>query len=274
MPTTRAKTAHARKMLPSLSHRLAVQQALSERSRTTATAEEVDTEPDTEATGTTTAAAKEYLLLECTFAAPDEPAQVSIAALIDSGATNCYMDTGFARMYDLPLQRLPTPVKLYNADGSENSAGDILTTCTVAMKVHTHIETVTFYTTSIKYPVVLGYAWLRKHNPSINWTTKEIRLDNCTGECGRTEATSVVNTSSPYLGGIIAHPHAPLTFGGEGPAMEEQDEIFAPSIAETAKRRTSNKKERKTRGDEYREQRKRMKESRAARSRRNSSEDF
>ncbi|KAF6744368.1 hypothetical protein DFP72DRAFT_775495, partial [Ephemerocybe angulata] len=82
-------------------------------------------EPNQEST-----AAKEYLLLECTFSDPDGPAKVSMASLIDSGATNCYMDTEFATMYRLPLQTLPTPVKLYNADGSENAAGDILTTCT------------------------------------------------------------------------------------------------------------------------------------------------
>ena len=29
------------------------------------------------------------------------------------------------------------------------------------------------------HEVVLGSPWLRKHNPSINWKTREIILDQC-----------------------------------------------------------------------------------------------
>ncbi|KIL64293.1 hypothetical protein M378DRAFT_43018, partial [Amanita muscaria Koide BX008] len=40
--------------------------------------------------------------------------------LLDSGATGCYLDEGFARAKGLNLEQLPRPIPIYNADGSFN----------------------------------------------------------------------------------------------------------------------------------------------------------
>ncbi|KAF5314164.1 hypothetical protein D9611_006987 [Ephemerocybe angulata] len=267
MPITRAMTAHTRnspiKKISTekdtdtdLGHPTsASHQARRERKQSTSNTD--GAEPNQGATEATTVASKEYILLECTFLDPNGPAKVSMASLIDSGATNCYMDTDFATMYGLPLQTLPTPVKLYNADGSENAGGDILATCTVAMKVLSHIETITFYTTSIKYPVVLGYSWLSKHNPDINWTTKEVHLNNC-GECERTEATPMADTNSPYLGGTLTHPPAPLSFDSEKSASRVFEELEEHTFVKEARSRqddgpSNNQRGRKTIGEKLRE---------------------
>jgi hypothetical protein len=34
-----------------------------------------------------------------------------------------------------------------------------------------------------KQHVILGYSWLQKHNPEINWETKEVRMTHCPTEC-------------------------------------------------------------------------------------------
>ena len=31
--------------------------------------------------------------------------------------------------------------------------------------------------------VILGYTWLREHNPEINWQTQEIKLSRCPTRC-------------------------------------------------------------------------------------------
>ncbi|EGN99437.1 hypothetical protein SERLA73DRAFT_53790 [Serpula lacrymans var. lacrymans S7.3] len=50
-------------------------------------------------------------------------------ALIDSGATDDFMDTKFAIRHRLPLQKLPTPITCKNVDGTTNKNGKI-THCT------------------------------------------------------------------------------------------------------------------------------------------------
>jgi hypothetical protein len=47
-------------------------------------------------------------------------------ALVDSGATENFMNLNYARYLHLPIRRLATPRKLYNVDGSSNRSGDLL----------------------------------------------------------------------------------------------------------------------------------------------------
>ena len=44
-------------------------------------------------------------------------------ALVDSGATENFMNLQYARHLQLPIQRLPEPHKLFNVDGTQNKAG-------------------------------------------------------------------------------------------------------------------------------------------------------
>ncbi|KAH9252128.1 hypothetical protein BASA81_009978 [Batrachochytrium salamandrivorans] len=54
------------------------------------------------------------------------------------------------------------------ADGDSSST---LTHRTVPLQLHIgkHVETVSFYVTSLCHGLLLGYSWLEKHNPRINW---------------------------------------------------------------------------------------------------------
>ena len=47
-------------------------------------------------------------------------------ALVDSGATKNFMNLDYARYLRLPIQRLATPQKLYNVDGTSNQSGNLL----------------------------------------------------------------------------------------------------------------------------------------------------
>ena len=46
-------------------------------------------------------------------------------ALLDSGATENFMDLTYARWMKLPIKAMPYPRKLYNMDGTENQAGEV-----------------------------------------------------------------------------------------------------------------------------------------------------
>ena len=46
-------------------------------------------------------------------------------ALLDSGATENFMNLDYARYLQVPIQRLKEPRKLYNVDGSPNRSGEL-----------------------------------------------------------------------------------------------------------------------------------------------------
>ena len=49
----------------------------------------------------------------------------TMKALLDCGTTGCYINEGFANAKKLPMDHLPRPVPVYNADGSNNEGGPI-----------------------------------------------------------------------------------------------------------------------------------------------------
>jgi hypothetical protein len=46
--------------------------------------------------------------------------------LVDSGATENFMNLDYACYLCLPIQRLALPQKLFNVDGTSNQSGDLL----------------------------------------------------------------------------------------------------------------------------------------------------
>jgi hypothetical protein len=47
-----------------------------------------------------------------------------------------------------------------------------------------HSKRTTFAVTSLgKEDLILGYTWLRKHNPEVNWQTQEVRMSRCPKKC-------------------------------------------------------------------------------------------
>ncbi|KIM54687.1 hypothetical protein SCLCIDRAFT_99939, partial [Scleroderma citrinum Foug A] len=76
-------------------------------------------------------------------------------ALLDSGATGCFVDNSWALDRHLQLSKLMKPVPVLNVDGTRNE----------------------------EVPLILSHDWLKKHNPNIDWTTGDVRLSCCPPEC-------------------------------------------------------------------------------------------
>jgi hypothetical protein len=51
--------------------------------------------------------------------------RAKIVALIDSGATENFLNLSYAKWLRLPIKALKNPRKLYNVDGTENKAGEL-----------------------------------------------------------------------------------------------------------------------------------------------------
>ena len=108
----------------------------------------------------------------------------TIPALLDSSANATFIDVSVAEQLGLPLTPLNTPIRVFNVDGSCNSAGDVTHTTTILMEYLRHREELTAEVTNLgKNSLILGYTWLQKHNPTVDWQTGVIKFTRCPRSC-------------------------------------------------------------------------------------------
>jgi hypothetical protein len=96
-------------------------------------------------------------------------------ALVDSGATDNFMNTTFANKMGLGLRELLTPKKIYNIDNTTNKSGEI--THYLDLDIFTegiHKEMCFLITDIGSKDILLGYPWLASFEPKFNWRSAVI----------------------------------------------------------------------------------------------------
>ena len=122
---------------------------------------------------------KAQISIETGLVASDQ-CTITAMALIDSGCTTSCIDAGFVQANQIPVQPLEIPVKVINADGTENKSGGIRDMVTLTLKIHEHKERITLFITDLgKDEIFLGFDWLEKHNPEIDWKARTVTLSCC-----------------------------------------------------------------------------------------------
>lgn len=97
------------------------------------------------------------------------------SALVDSGAEQSLIDRGFAEQLQIPLFELnpSIPVRALN-----DQVFSYITHRTAPVTLITsgnHRETLIFYTSqSPDTPIILGFPWLRHHNPHLDWVGQRV----------------------------------------------------------------------------------------------------
>ncbi len=105
-------------------------------------------------------------------------------ALLDSGANTIYIDRSYAQKIRLPLTPLPNPLPVYNVDGTRNAAGDMTHCAEIIIQFQGHHEKVIAEVTDLgRNQMILGYTWLRHHNPEIDWTSGKVQMTRCPWTC-------------------------------------------------------------------------------------------
>jgi hypothetical protein len=118
--------------------------------------------------------------LPLSFRTLDTREVFSIIALLDSGATDSFIDKGMIDQYGLKVKTLDHPIPVFNADGGRNKLGDITGYVDLEMKIGDHKEVIRLHATSLgQQHIFIGHDWLRKHNPDINWETGEVTMSRC-----------------------------------------------------------------------------------------------
>jgi hypothetical protein len=148
-------------------------------------------------------------------------------ALIDCGATGCFIDIEWAKLNNVPTHTLSKPIPVYNINGTTNDAGAITDIADIILHYENHSEHTQLAVTCLgKQSLILGYNWLQNHNPEINWQTKDVKMSCCplqSSTC-RVEDKRNVKMQKSTTSQINACQ------SGAFPTMAEEDEDESPHM--------------------------------------------
>jgi len=73
-------------------------------------------------------------------------------------------------MKGINTQSISYSILVYNMDGSPNKAGQISEVVDIVLCYKTHSERMLLTVSSLgRKNIILGYTWLKDHNPEVNW---------------------------------------------------------------------------------------------------------
>jgi hypothetical protein len=95
---------------------------------------------------------------------------VASKALINSRATENFMDKRALKQLGIGRICLGQTKKVHNVNGTLNQAGEITHFCILKTKLGKKEKAQKFYITDLgKDCIILGFPWLEEYNPRINW---------------------------------------------------------------------------------------------------------
>ena len=91
-------------------------------------------------------------------------------ALLDSGATENFMNLSYAKWLQLPIKRLDKPRPLFNVDGTENKSGNLQFYTDLEIQTGTQQRNYRFFLSDLgEHKAILGYPWFAAMQPKIDW---------------------------------------------------------------------------------------------------------
>ena len=153
--------------------------------------------------------------------------------LIDSGADESLMDWGLAKKWNCGVIPLTQPLKASALDGRLLFT---VTHCTMPIEVTvnaTHTEHMTFHLfDSAQHPLILGYPWLVKHNPHIDWRSGRVKGwgEDCKHFCLRDNKTG---DNTPHARRIETQAVVQIACTEMTEAIQVQEQDF-PDVEETS----------------------------------------
>src|SRR5579863_7194853 len=97
-------------------------------------------------------------------------------ALIDSGATDNFLTPNLAQRLGLRIQKLQIPKPILTVDGSEHVQGNITEFVNLRIRLGNQVRQQMFYVATLGQDrAILGFPFLQKFNPQIDWTMGTIK---------------------------------------------------------------------------------------------------
>ena len=145
--------------------------------------------------------------------------------MIDSRVSSQFIDLDFALGLNLALDKKTTPEDLVLADGVRSKVRQIMYTCTLKLMIDEYLETLTFHVTKLAgWNLIVGKPWLKRHNPTINWTMNSVTFTSgfCHAHClptrTKTPPENIPETLPKF--GIALISHAALRVAVRRPSAE------------------------------------------------------
>jgi len=124
------------------------------------------------------------LLLPIEIGTMDTSELHSVEALLDYRATRSLIDRDFVRSKGMNTWTLSHNIPVFNVDGFPNEAGQISEVVDIVLCYKTHSERMLLAISGLgKQNLILGYDWLKDHNPKINWEKREVEMTHCPLHC-------------------------------------------------------------------------------------------
>ena len=96
-------------------------------------------------------------------------------ALVNSGATENFLNHDTAKQLGITPKELPTPRIMNNVDGTTNQTGLVKHFYDFHLKMGQQEAIQQFYIGGIGMDrFILGFPWLQEFNPQIHWTKKKV----------------------------------------------------------------------------------------------------
>jgi len=115
-----------------------------------------------------------------------EKESVTINAMIDSGATEDFLDREVCNKHGIKMIKAKNPREIYLADGKPSPMEPVPHLTKVPMDISRHRELATFQVANLhNHEVILAMPWLKQHNPTIDWNDEKntFNSERCTTWC-------------------------------------------------------------------------------------------
>ena len=110
----------------------------------------------------------------------------SVTALVDSGASENFIDRAYAEASGISMQQKTTLRRVLTVDGSEVAGGPVTHNAQIHLTVNHHEEDIRLHCITIgNAPIILGLPWLKLHDPVIGWKNHTVKFhsDHCAERC-------------------------------------------------------------------------------------------
>jgi hypothetical protein len=138
-------------------------------------------------------------------------------ALIDSGATENFIDQETIKKLKLGSKKLSEPIRLRNINGTYNQSGSVTHFIDLLVSRGGRKIMQQFYVTNLGSDrIILGYLWLRTFNPDIDWP-------NCKLTGPKVKMETMLHARNPRLREILANKWGVLN--STIPVQDKPDQV-------------------------------------------------